>query len=312
MDARIITGLGLAAAAVALAACTGGKLQPQGAAAPDRQLLAQAAGFEGFMRRAGAIDAGFKGPAEVNAAVLAGARYEPQAMEAGMIAYASLAALQEPKFVAAVRSAGRTPAAQRELTRRLTADPAVAFDIPGGSAAAGRAAAALERHGSDLGVGGRQVKKSAYTLQAQAWSKVMVSDAKGRLTRVKQAGAQPFAGPVDPARLQAEAGAAGRRSGAGGPVVARALALAALSALGEEDKGRALMAEPKSGMCLRLAKINYHQCLASAGPYYEDIYCLGQHAMIDTSQCVVEAARAPAAQRRAEGRGGLVSASWRR
>jgi hypothetical protein len=44
-------------------------------------------------------------------------------------------------------------------------------------------------------------------------------------------------------------------------------------------------------MCLRIAKLNYHQCLASAGPQYEDIYCLGQHAMIDPGQCVVEAAQ---------------------
>ena len=38
-----------------------------------------------------------------------------------------------------------------------------------------------------------------------------------------------------------------------------------------------------------MAKLNLYQCLASAGPHYEDIYCLGQHAMIDPGQCVVDA-----------------------
>jgi len=53
------------------------------------------------------------------------------------------------------------------------------------------------------------------------------------------------------------------------------------------------MTEPKAAMCLRLAKLNLYQCLASAGPHYEDIFCLGQHAMIETGQCVVDATKAP-------------------
>ena len=62
--------------------------------------------------------------------------------------------------------------------------------------------------------------------------------------------------------------------------------------LGQEAQGRSLTSEPRSAMCVRMAKLNYHQCLASAGPHYEDIYCLGQHAMIDPGQCVIEATQA--------------------
>ena len=83
-----------------------------------------------------------------------------------------------------------------------------------------------------------------------------------------------------------------RRPGAPSPVVARGVALAALSVLGEDSRGRNLMSEPRTDSCLRLAKLMLYQCLASAGPHYEDIFCLGQHAMIDTGQCVVEATRA--------------------
>jgi hypothetical protein len=67
------------------------------------------------------------------------------------------------------------------------------------------------------------------------------------------------------------------------------VALAALSVLGEARQAHALMSEPRSASCLRMAKLNLYQCLASAGPHYEDIFCLGQHAMIDPGQCVVEA-----------------------
>ena len=87
----------------------------------------------------------------------------------------------------------------------------------------------------------------------------------------------------------------------------RGVALAALSVLGEEGRGRALMSEPRTGSCLRLAKLNLYQCLSAAGPQYEDIFCLGQHAMIDPGQCVAEAARAPAPRRMS-----VTRASWRR
>ena len=59
--------------------------------------------------------------------------------------------------------------------------------------------------------------------------------------------------------------------------------------------------------CLRLAKLNLYQCLASSGPHYEDIFCLGQHAMIDPGQCVVEATRTPVAHPVA-----VTKASYRR
>jgi hypothetical protein len=73
--------------------------------------------------------------------------------------------------------------------------------------------------------------------------------------------------------------------------VARGVALAALSVLGEEGRGRALMHDPSAASCLRIAKLNLYQCLASAGPQYEDIYCLGVHALKDPGQCVADAAQ---------------------
>ncbi|HKR88512.1 MAG TPA: hypothetical protein VJS38_10085, partial [Phenylobacterium sp.] len=97
----------------------------------------------------------------------------------------------------------------------------------------------------------------------------------------------------DAARLREAVAEGGRRSGAPSAVVARGVALAALSVMGEAERGRALMSEPRTASCLRIAKLNLYQCLASAGPQYEDIFCLGEHAMIEPARCVADAARAP-------------------
>jgi hypothetical protein len=46
---------------------------------------------------------------------------------------------------------------------------------------------------------------------------------------------------------------------------------------------------------MKMAKLNLYQCLAVAGPHYEDVYCLGQHALSDTAQCVSDAVGGPRA-----------------
>jgi hypothetical protein len=258
----------------------------------DVGLAAQAAAFEAYTRRAAAIDPSFSGPAEIGADLNTAAGYEPRQLEASMIAYAALAAMQEPAFVAAVRRADR-----RELGRRLAADPAQALSLPGASAAAGRANAALARRGEALTGAGQRVRKAAYSVQHQAWSKAKVPNAAGRLAAVKRAAAYR-AEPSDRAQVAAAVTDTGRRGGTS-PVVDRSLAVAALTVAGQDSAARALMDEPRSRQCLRWAKLNFHQCLAAAGTHYEDIYCLGVHAMAEPGQCVVEATRAPKTVRRA-------------
>ncbi len=36
-----------------------------------------------------------------------------------------------------------------------------------------------------------------------------------------------------------------------------------------------------------MSKLNLYQCLSVARPYYEDVYCLGLHALADTGRCVI-------------------------
>ncbi len=257
------------------------------AAREDRSLVAQAGAFESYMRRARGIDAQFSGAGEVAQALQTGASHEPVELEGGMVAYAALAALQEPRFVAAVK------ADRSGLARRLAADPRAALDIPGAEAAGARASGALFAQGQALAGQGEKVKRAAYSVQHQAWSTAKVSDPGGRLARVKRLSSAAYQPARDDAQnLQSALSEGARRQGSASPLVARGVALAALSVLGEERQARSLMSEPRTTSCLHMAKLNLYQCLASAGPHYEDIYCLGQHAMIDTGQCVVEATRA--------------------
>ena len=285
------------AAFVILAGCSatgpkpGAKPGPQQGAQVDRQLEAQASAFESFMRNARTIDGDFSGPAEVAEGLRVGSGYDPKQMEAGMVAYAALAALQEPKFVAGVRKAAQGSAGAG-LGARIAARPDLALALPGADAATARASAALYRQGETLTASGQRVKKASYDIQRQAWSQVFVPDARGRLTRVKQisgAGDRPASG--DQARLYSALGEGGRRGGAAGPVATRGLAVAALNVLGEGGKARGLMNEPRTGMCVRVAKLNLYQCLASAGPYYEDIYCLAMHGMLEPAGCATDSVR---------------------
>lgn len=296
MKLQLVSGAAVAAAAsMVLTACAGDAprpeartyYSPQVKATPSR-LTAEASAFEAYMRRARSIPATFSGADQVSQALAAAASHEPHQFESGMIAYAALAALQEPGFVQALQAEPDRAA----LVRRLAADPREALQLPGGEAAAARASGALISQGEALRAQGQKVKHASYSVQHQAWSKRGVANPAARLARVKRLSAEPFrAEGEDSARIYQAMAAGSRHAGPAGPAVTRAVAVAALNVLGQGGEARSLMSEPRSAQCLHLAKLNLFQCLAAAGPQYEDIYCLGEHAMADTGQCVVEATK---------------------
>jgi hypothetical protein len=289
-------GASAAAGILVLAGCAETPKQPQAqsSAPPSARgapsnLTAEASVFENYMRKARGIDAQFSSAAEVSQALQTGASHEPRQLESGMIAYGAVAALQEPRFVEALRASPN----RGELVRRISADPAAALALPGGEAAAARASGALASQGEALKAQGLKVKKSAYSVQHEAWSKTAVADPRGRLARVKQLSSAPYRADGDSARLYSAMADGGRRGGSAGPAATRAVAVAALNVLGDGGGARSLMSEPRTASCLHMAKLMLYQCLAAARPQYEDIFCLGQHAMADTGQCVAEAATRP-------------------
>ena len=297
----------IAAVAVSGIFVGGGAVARQERGAPGvslaRDVVAAASAFETYTRGAGTISAGFESGGGVAEALAKGAAYQPEQLDAGMIAYGAIAALQEEAFIDGVRQAAReTP--PEVLVARLEANPESVIEIAGVGAAASRAQAALLKRGAPLGVTGRAVKQAAYDVQHQDWSKGPIADNAGRLARIKAMSAAFFTpGDDDAGRLIQAATAPREDSGIGGgeggaaftPVTVRAAALAALAVLGAAGDADAakldvVMHEQKSGYCMKMAKLNLYQCLAVAGPHYEDVFCLGQHALIDTAQCVNDAA----------------------
>ena len=184
---------------------------------------------------------------------------------------------------------------RRALAEGLAADPALVLEIDGAHEAALRAEVALRERGDALAVDGGDARRAAYDVQRQAWSRARVVDHVQRLAGVKVLSARaPAPAEGDDARLfeallrvHAPPGAAETVS----PLVVDALALAAESLLGaargeDLERLRPLLSEASSARCLKMSKLNLYQCMAVAGPQYEDVFCLGQHALLDTGQCV--------------------------
>ena len=73
--------------------------------------------------------------------------------------------------------------------------------------------------------------------------------------------------------------------------VNRALTIAALAMLGEGGETNlptltSLLDDGEGERCLKMSKLNLYQCLAVAKPHYEDVFCIGQHILMDTGQCI--------------------------
>lgn len=267
-----------------------------------REVLEAAGAYRLYMRQAAAVSASFADGASIADALKLGAAYEPRQLTRGAVAYAAVAALHEPAFVQSVRTVGADPARRASLITELTAAPHLVAGLPGAEAAAGRAVAALGGEGERVRAAGLRVKQAAYDVQRQSWAKGEVSARVERLAAVKTLSAQPLSAPAtDLVELQLASLGVGRLEFPAGapaasqrPVVTRGLVLAALAVLGEADAARAepLMDDAACGSCLRMSKLNLFQCLAVAKPWYEDVFCLGQHILIDTGDCIQAAAAA--------------------
>jgi len=252
------------------------------------------------MTGAARIGAAFPDGDAVAGGLKAAASYEPSQLEEGMIAYGAIVALQDDRFVGGVqRAAGARGEERARFAQQLVDDPRAVARIDGADEAAGRIEAVLGAKAAALAAAGAQVTAAAYAVQRQPWSQARAGDAAARLEAVKARSSQP-ATPSDnddQAMLAGVFGAspAGAAQGDLTAIEARALALAAESVLGRahsaaRDWLSPLLSEPDGAECLRMSKLDLYQCMAVAGPQYEDIYCLGQHAMTETAKCVAGAA----------------------
>ena len=265
-----------------------------------RSVVEQASVYESYVQKAAAIDPAFTGGDKIAESLKVGEHYAIGQFQHGQVAYGAIVALQDPTFVATLREFAKDPARRSQIANQLMADPNYAAGFKGADSAAGLVIAAFSGHGQKLMTLGGRIRQSAYDVQHQSWSKADVADRPGRLALAKTLSAETQnAIEVDTLRLSDNAKGAQPMGLAAPPpytpLVARALAVAAMAALGEggdeyAPQLTALLADNAEGQCLHLAKLNLYQCLAVAKPHYEDVFCLGQHAVEDTGQCIMKSA----------------------
>jgi hypothetical protein len=269
------------------------------------QALADASAFRAYTKHAELLNAAFTNGAGVEQSLAVGAAFEPQQLARGEIAYAALLALQNPAFVAGVRTYAIDPTQRQQIASRLAQDPRYASAFPGSANAAGLIIATMGVESGRITDVAARIKQSAYSVQHSAWSKTKVINPAGRLAQTKALSAAIMngeTGDMDQLKLAVNGGSDTAAAqvlavhgqpvaGPYAPVVERGLALAALAVLGGagDDNAAAVQAletEPTGGACLNLSKLNLYQCLAVAVPWYEDIFCLGEHALGETAQCI--------------------------
>jgi hypothetical protein len=254
-----------------------------------------------YVDRAAGISPAFTDGASIQTSLRSAEAYESKQMQRGIAAYAAIVALQEPTFVASVRQFGVDPTQRAQVAAALIADPRYAESFTGADRAAGLIVAALTEQGQRVLDTGKKVKQEAYDVQHQQWSKGFVPDRDGRLALAKSLSETPLTPDADAeARMvQASTGATpllvsgGPDSGPYTSLVDRALAVAAIAALGagSEDNNEqinAVLTDPDEDVCLHDAKLNLYQCLAVAKPHYEDVFCMGQHILMDTGSCIIK------------------------
>ena len=268
-----------------------------------RNVVELASIYESYVQRASVINPSFNNADAVATSLKTGEGYEIDQFQRGQTAYGAIVALQDPTFVASLREFARDAGRRSQVANQLVADPSYAATFKGADSAAGLVIAAFSQHGQAMLATGAKIHQAAYDVQHQPWSKADVLDRPGRLALAKSLStAQQRAIEADAQRLQQNAEgsqpmglAAPPAAPPYTPLVARSLAVAAMAALGEGGEEyapqlTALLVENNEGQCLKMAKLNLYQCLAVSKPHYEDVFCLGQHAVQDTGQCIMKGA----------------------
>jgi hypothetical protein len=302
--AATVDGGGAPAVATTAAAAAPAAAAPQSQVILATSVVDSAAAYAAYMERAGAIKPDYVNGQGVAAALKIGQGFEAKQLQQGMISYAAMVALRDPAFVNQLRVYAADDRMREAIAANLIADPNYVAAIPGVDSAAGLVVGALHAQGSRVNAAGKAVKQSAYDIQHQKWSLATVANREARLVQAKADSATPMVvSEADRSRvISIPTGQAGFQGasipGPYTPSVAKGLALAALAVLGKagEENGPQLsflLINKQDGFCFNMSKLNLYQCLSVAKPHYEDVFCLGQHVLLDTAQCVMKSAGTP-------------------
>lgn len=240
--------------------------------------------------------------------------HQSKELSGGWVAYAALVAAATPDFVAALqkdmKKSERGLKGRDAFLARLAADPSYARKLKGADAAADRVLAMTARDAHRYAALGEAFKSQAYALQKTAWGKSRIAASSARLTEAEDFARTrgPATAPALPvstdhgvtapvlASLEAswapdwgEEGAAGDNNEPNAQVIMdRVLNLAARYALGSMNEKivDVYAKNDRADQCLSMAALTLRQCIAATRTPYEEAFCLGEHALIDTADCV--------------------------
>ena len=263
-------------------------------------VIGAASAYAAYMQMAAGITPTFADGVAVTNAVHLGAHSEQHQMQQGMVAYAAIVALQDPTFVATLRGYASHASTRDAMVRYILGDPNYVMTLAGHDTAAGLIVGAMSGQGRRLQTAGEKMQQASLDIQLKAaWSKKAAPNQAAILADIKQLSSSALT-PPDDLKVQLAQASTGaqpmtlNRSVAQTPYtqsVVRGMAIAALAVLGKaSDADMAylmpLLVNDGDGFCFNMSKLNLYQCLSVARPHYENMYCLGLHAMADTGRCV--------------------------
>ena len=229
--------------------------------------------------------------------------------------YGALVAAQNNQFVDSLLDAAQRDSLDTVINR-LYADPDYAANFEGASLAAQDVSAAWSHDIAAIRASAGSIKQHTYEMQKDpAWTKKKADSRKERIATLKAATRIRAAVPTATSRDIAAAGAISSRDTSGptrkaifwraygktvvpsggspsmSPRIKKALTLGALESLGatgEQSSAwiRNYTTTPLLNQCTNWARLHVEQCLAAGHYKYEDAYCIAEHQLSDTADCL--------------------------
>lgn len=233
---------------------------------------------------------------------------------ANFLSYGALIGALNPDFVNGLKSTAQTKGLD-VVIYNLYSNPNYAEQILGAASASADIRNAWTQDVANVISVGAAIKRQSYNLQTQKrWKQLSKAGRQARINIIKQTNAN-F--PLPPLQRRQNFGnnepnpqtkrqnfwrnfgranaprPTAMQPSANSTMNNKALTLAALEIL-EASGGQSqawiegYMVSPKLNQCVKKARLNMQQCLAAGHFKYEDAFCVAQHELIETSNCLQE------------------------
>ena len=299
--------------------------EPDIAERVEAPLVRAASGYAMYQFDVGALEeTPFASGSDIDHALEAMSTYDPDALTASWMAYASLVAAQSPEFVDGVREVADYYGRDAVLSG-MRNDFSYASQIRGADGARASVLSTVAVETDRIHSVSELLRDRAYSIVDAGWAKEVTRDSQARMTHLDEFALTPrepsaellvslaSAGPVGSDRMNDRTAEAREdfwgafRLGPGTahaatpapavrgnpryrPVVDQIITLAAFEALDAAKAEDAvslapIMQQPDTQTCMTMARLHFQQCVAAAHFRYEDPFCIAEHSVKDVGDC---------------------------